>query len=121
MARPDFIFARNEPEWGIQDVPAAATQATITRPAESGRRHIVTSITISVATGATASGIIQFRLLDGSTVIWSCKLSAIINDSKALSVSVNILGTVNALMRLQSTGAGAATSEITVAVSGYTI
>ncbi len=111
-------------EWADEHQPAAATQATISRAADVGGRHVCRSVTVSVATGATASGIITFNLRDGATgagtILWSCKLSAAINGSDSISVPMNVIGTKNTAMTLESAGAGAATSELTVAITGYT-
>jgi hypothetical protein len=112
-------------ETGIQHAPAAATQATISAAADAGGFHVAKGCTVSVATGATASGIITFNLRDGATgagtIIWSCKLSAAINGSDSeSSPPLNIRGTRNTAMTLESSGAGAATSELTVALNYIT-
>jgi len=111
-------------EWADEHRPAAATQATIARAADAGGKHVCKSVTVSVAAGATASGIITFVLRDGATgagtVLWSAKLATGTTDSKALSVPMNVIGSKNTAMTLESTGAGAATSEIVVAITGYT-
>ena len=111
-------------ETSIQHTPAAATQATISAAADAGGRHVAKSVTISLNSGATASGIVTFNLRDGATgagtIIWACKLTALIDDSKSLSVPVNIIGTKNTAMTIESAAAGAANTEITVALSYYT-
>lgn len=111
-------------EWADEHQPAAATQATISRAADAGGRHVAKSVTVSVCGAAAESGIITFVLRDGATgagtILWSCKLRAPINDSKSIAVPMNAIGTKNTAMTLESTGAGAAGSELTVAITGYT-
>ena len=111
-------------ETSVQHTPAAATAATIAAAADAGGRHVAKSVTVAVSAGATASGIINFELRDGATgagtIIWTCILSAAINGSESLSVPMNVIGTKNTAMTLESSAAGAATSEITVALTYYT-
>jgi hypothetical protein len=105
-------------EWAIQHTPAAATLATITRAANASGCHVARSITCTVAAVGTASGIVDFLLLDGVTAVWSGKISVPIGGSGNITLNCNILGTLNSVMTLISTAGGAA-SEATVALTGY--
>lgn len=108
-------------EWGIEVSAAATVQATVARAADAGGRHVCKSITASIATGATASGVEEVQLLDGATVLWSCLLSAPANGTANISVSnLNLIGTKNTAMTIAFVAGGAATSQESVAISGYT-
>ena len=112
-------------EWADENGAAATVQATISRAADAGGRHVCKSITASIATGATASGVEQVVLRDGATgagtILWSCFLSAPVNGTANISVSgLNIIGTKGVAMTLEFVAGGAATSQESVAISGYT-
>lgn len=107
---------------GLEHRPGAAAQATISRAAQAGLLPVCRSITVSVSAAGTASGIITFVLRDSTTgagnVLWSAKLQAPINTSQQLCVpDLAIRGVRGQAMTLESTGAGAAASELTVAMS----
>lgn len=112
-------------EWTVLDVPAAATQATVSRAADAGGRHICKSITVTIAAAATASGIVIAILRDGptstGTELWSGALSVPANGSGDITISgLNITGSKNTAMTIEFTAAGAADTQQTVAISGYT-
>lgn len=113
------------PEWGIEHRPAAATQATISRAASTGKKHYCKSITATIAAVGTASGIVTAVLRDGAsgggTVLWSGKMNVPIGGSASIALSdLNIEGTPGTAMTLEFTAAGAAATEETVAMTGYT-
>ncbi len=109
-------------QWAIQQVPAAATQATISRAAVAGRRHVATSVTVCVSAGA-AQGALAFNLRNGAsgagTVLWSALLSASAGQSMCVALPVNIAGSTNTAMTLESAAAPAASNFATVALTGY--
>lgn len=112
-------------EWSIQHTPAAATQATISKAAVAGFRHVCKGITATISAGATASGIVNAVLRDGATgagtILWSAKMAVPIGVSFAIALSdLNIVGTKGTAMTLEFVGAGAAATEETVAMNGYT-
>lgn len=114
--------------WATTHAPAAATQATATKAAAgAGVKNVCTAITVTLASGAVPTvGVVQFVLRDGATgagtVLWVGKLSlpAVSGDSRVLAVPVNIEGTANTAMTLETTAAPAANVEATVAFSGTT-
>lgn len=112
------------PGWAVQHSPAAATQGTIAVAAAALGRHICRHITITLGgVGANAASIV-FVLRDGATgagtIVWTAKLSNLANTTSTLSASVNVPGSKNTVMTLESTGAPAASSQVTVAMDGYT-
>lgn len=110
-------------QWSVQHTPAAATQATITKAAVAGSRHVCDSITVTIAAGATAQTPIQVVLRDGATgvgaIVWSAKLSAPVNTVAVVQVSnLGIPGTSSNAMTLEFIGAGVAASEQAVSMAG---
>jgi hypothetical protein len=113
-------------QWSVQHTPAAATQATITKAAAAGFRHVCDSITATLACAGTAQTPIQVVLRDGLTgagaILWSAKLAAPVNGMADIEMEVlGIPGTSGNAMTLEFTGAGVAASEQCVAMVGYDI
>jgi hypothetical protein len=108
--------------WAIQHQPAAATAATISAAAATGARHGATSITVCVS-GVAAQPTLVFNLRDGATgagtILWTVKLSAVIGTSQCQTANVQIIGTSNTAMTLESAAAPAATNFATVSLNGY--
>lgn len=120
--------------WSINHIPAAATQATISRAAgAAGIKHVCTSIhaKLRTATAATASAV-QVNLRDGATgagtILWATTLNintnvatvgGVLNDEITLT-GLNIVGTAATAMTLEFAGAGAANTFEDVAMTGYT-
>lgn len=116
MPRPD--------EWAVEHRPAAAAQATISKAAVTNVRHVCTGFTASISAVGTASGIVTVVLRDSTTgagnVLWSCKMNVPIGGSLNVSRDgLNIVGVKSQAMTLEFTGAGAAATEETVAMNGY--
>ena len=109
------------PEWGVTHSAADNTVSTIAKAAETLGIHYVTGITVSLSGAANAAAApVTFSLSDGATVIWTVKLSNIINESETVQLAgLNLRGTKNTAMTLASTQP-AASSRTTVAMSGYT-
>lgn len=110
-------------QWSVQHTPAAATQATITKAAVAGSRHVCDSITVTLAAGATAQTPIQVVLRDGVTgvgaILWSAKLAAPVNGLAVVQLTdLGIPGTSGSAMTLEFTGAGVAASEQAVSMAG---
>ena len=114
-----------EHEWAVEHRPAAATQATISKAADAGGRHVCKSITVTLAAVGTASGAEVAVLRDGATgagtVLWSGVLSVPTNSSDNIAIAgLNIIGTKGTAMTLEFVAAGAAATFESVALSGYT-
>lgn len=109
--------------WAVQHTPSSATQATISVAAAATGRHVCRSITVSLS-GAANTAAIVFVLRDGATgagtILWTAKLCNLANTSEVVAVPVNLAGSKNTAMTLESTGAPATSSSVTVAMDGYT-
>lgn len=111
-------------EWAIQQTPAAATQATISRAAGgAGVRHVCRSITCSILATA-AQGQIIVNLRDGATgagtILWSAQFSLAAGTSDRITLGdLNIVGSANTAMTLETAAAPAATNFASVSLTGY--
>ncbi len=105
--------------------PGVAVQASVTRAAVVGVRHVCTSITASTDAGAAAGGTggMLVVLRDGLTgvgaVLWNCLLQAPANDSKSIALSgLSIIGTLGNAMTLEFVAApGAGVSQTVTLVT----
>ena len=109
--------------WAMVSAPAAATQATVSRPADTNGRHFIGSITVCVSTAAAQTPIV-FNLRDGATgagtVLWTVTLSVVAGNSWCQTANVNNIGSNNTAMTLESAGAPAATNFASVSLNGFT-
>lgn len=111
--------------WSINHVPGAAAQATISKGAVAAVRHVCTSISATLATGATAqaaAGVLVLR--DGAsgagTILWSKQVILPVNGVWEVDISgLNIVGSINTAMTLEFTAAGVAGSFESVSLTGY--
>lgn len=116
------VLATTPAQWTETDIPAANTAAAAVHAAGgAGTQHIVKQITVSLAAGAAASGIVTATLTDGVNTLWTGKMSAPINGSVSITppgleipIPANTAATLNVT-------AGGANTEVTAAMSGYTI
>ena len=111
-------------EWAIQHQPGSNVQATISRAADSGGRHIATALTATLS-GNAAAGPFTVNLRDGATgagtILWSSVIGIVGADSKSISLSnLQIEGTENTAMTLEFDAAGGSNKEETVSLIGYT-
>jgi hypothetical protein len=118
LATPQSIYST----WAIQHQPAAAAQATISRAAVVGMRHVATSITVCLGATAAQTSVI-FNLRDGTTgagtILWSVRLAGAAGTNQCVAVPVNIPGSPNTAMTLESATAPAATNFAIVSLNGY--
>jgi hypothetical protein len=112
--------------WAITNVPAAATQATISKAAGgAGVRHVCTSIAATFSTAGTAQATaLVLNLRDGATgagtVLWSKQV--VLNTNSVWDVNIsglNIVGSANTAMTLEFAAAGVAASFESVALTGF--
>ena len=108
--------------WAINHAPAATTQATIARAATTGARHVAKHLTVCV-TEVAAQPALAFNLRDGATgagtVVWTASLSAAAGTSQCVAADVDIIGTANTAMTLESAAAPASTNLATVSLNGF--
>lgn len=111
--------------WSIFHQPVAATQATISKAAGGTTvKHVATGITVCISAVAAQPDII-FNLRDGATgagtIVWTARLAeATVGGSKCVvSGPLNIVGSSNTAMTLESAAAPAASNFASVTLSGY--
>lgn len=111
--------------WSVTHTPAVATQATASKAAGGTTvRHVATSVTVCVAAGATAQTPILFHLRDGAsgagTILRTWAFSAPVNTGVCDSVSgLNMTGSANTAMTIESAAAPVAGAQATVTLTGY--
>lgn len=111
----------------VFDDPAINVAASITQAAGlAGVSNVCRSITASISAGATASGIVKVVLRDGATgvgpALWVCNLVVGILGNAVIGLTgLQIEGTPATEMTLEFTVAGGATTQETVAMSGYIV
>jgi hypothetical protein len=112
--------------WSVYHVPATATQATITKAAVSGYRHVCNSITATVAANSTAQTPLTVYLRDGATgagtILWAGTVAAPANGLGGVCVGgLNIIGSENTAMTLEFSAAGVANSAQAVTLTGFEV
>ena len=111
--------------WSVTNTPAVATAATVSKAAGGGTvRHVATSVTVCVAANGTAQVPLLFHLRDGATgagtIIRTWALSAPVTSGWCQDVSgLNMTGSANTAMTIESAAAPVAASQATVTLTGY--
>jgi len=111
--------------WSVTNTPAAAIQATASKAAGGGTvRHVATGVTWCVAAGATPQAVLLIHLRDGATgagtILRSWAVSTIASTSECENLSgLNMTGSANTAMTLETAGALSATVQGTVTLTGY--
>lgn len=111
--------------WSVTHTPATATQATASKALGGGTvRHVATSVTICIAANGTAQTPLLIHLRDGAsgvgTIIRTWAIAAPITDSKCESVSgLNMTGSANTAMTLETAAAPVVGAQATVTLTGY--
>lgn len=119
-------------EWTALHVPATATQATISKAAgAAGVRHICTSITATLAAGASALAAgapLTVNLRDGATgagtVLWTSIINIPANAAESNTITISglsIVGTAATAMTLEFAAAGGTNSYQSVSMTGYSV
>ena len=106
--------------WSVVHTPAAATQAQAIKAAgATGVRHVCTGVSGSIATAGTAQTPLEVRIKDGTTIIWSKKVSCPANSFAAIDCPVSLVGSEATSMTLEFAAAGVAASEQDLTLMGY--
>lgn len=113
-------------DWSVNNVPAAATAATISRTAGgAGVRHVCTSISATVSTVGTAqTAALVLNLRDGATgagtILWSRQISLPVNTTWNCDISgLRIVGTAATAMTLEFAANNVAASFSSVSMTGF--
>jgi len=122
------FLATRPADWAVNNVGAAATQATITKAAgAAGVKHVCTSVSGVVSTVGTAQAAqLVFNLRDGATgagtVLWSIGVSIATNTAFGFFLSgLNIIGSATTAMTLETAAAPVAAAFASVAMTGYDV
>lgn len=114
--------------WSMHSNPAAATAASVTRPAgNNGMRNVLDTLAATLATGATAQATaIGVVVRDGAagvgTILWQKQV--ILNTNAVWDISLNltglgILGSPNTAMTVEFNAAPVAGAFSSVAATGH--
>jgi len=118
-------YATQLSTWSQTNTPAVATIATTSKAAGGGTvRHVATSISACIAANATAQVPILVHLRDGAagagTIIRTWAISAVISESHCVDLAgLNMTGSANTAMTLETAAAPAAGVQATVSFTGY--
>lgn len=123
--------APTAPAWYIHHLPAANTQATITRAAAGvGVKNVCLGFTVTLAAQSTAPAAVQLSvsLIDGAsgggTYLWRSVISlpAIAGAVSSITLSnVYLVGTANTALTLEFSAAGGANTIESVSMRGTTL
>ena len=128
MSGLDFLkglIALSKESWTVNSAPAANTQATASKAARAGARHVCTGITATLSAGSANSSQVTVNLRDGATgagtVLWTGVLNASANTSAPpIELSgLQIMGSVNTAMTLEFSAAGGAATLEAVSLQGF--
>jgi hypothetical protein len=114
-------------EWAVTHTPAANTQATISRAAVNGSRHVCRSISATlIGLAAAVEATVLVNLRDGATgagtILQSWRLLVVGGAGSETGIALtglNLVGSDNTAMTLEFAAAGGANTFETVALSGY--
>lgn len=113
--------------WSEHHEPNAATQATKSKSAAAGTRHVATHLVATLATTDTAqNSVIYIYIRDGATgagtILWSMAVTASTNTTVGYAGPIpNLVGTANTAMTAEFSGAGVSNSKQSVTLCGYSV
>jgi hypothetical protein len=111
-------------EWTLASAPAAATAATATRAAGTlDTRHVLRSFTADLNAVNAQAAPVEFVVRDGltgaGTILWRRRLIALAGDTRSIEIGgLNIIGSPNTAMTVETTGAPAAGNFVTISATG---
>lgn len=118
--------------WGITNVPATATKATISKAAGgAGVRHVASALTVTFAVGSslnTAAAPLTVSLIDGAsggtTYLWQSIINLIVLIGQTYTITLSdlaLVGSANTAMTLEFSAAGGTNTYQSVALAGYDV
>lgn len=111
--------------WSVNASATAGTPSASRAAGGAGVRHVCNSVSITLATGATAQTPILVNLRDGAsgagTVLQTWAISAVANGGMAVVTitDLNVVGSAATAMTLEFAGATAGSTVATVNLNGY--
>jgi len=117
-------------QWSVTDAPGAAAKATITKAAGgAGVRHVCTGLvcTLTAGTSAPTAALVTFNLRDGATgagtilATFTIGVEATAGRTSApvCLAGLNIVGTANTAMTLETSATTGANVAASVSLMGY--
>ena len=126
----NHVVPSNPLQWSVVHAPAVNNQATASKTAVAGQRHVCTSITATLVAdgtgGSAVSGSVVLR--DGATgagtVLWQAAMAFAGTANTAANPIVisglNIVGSTNTAMTLEFSAGPGTHSQQAVTMTGYT-
>ena len=118
------LMVQEAGEWSVNNAPAVAARATVTRAAVGGAAYILKSLSVCRTCDGTAAPAAEFAVVrDGLTgvgpILWQGILRGDANSSNVISVTgLNIIGSVNTAITIEFTAAPPAGHNQSVTMSG---
>lgn len=115
-------------QFSLVSTPAAATQATATLPAAAAVvRHVLKSLTATLACGATAQAtpavlVVRDGASGAGTILWAQQVILPVNGVWSIAITdLSLLGSRGTAMTVEFTGAGVAGSVQSISATGYDV
>lgn len=118
-------------QWAVNNVPAANTQATVSKAAGgAGVRHVLQAILAAAVSDSAAPAAIARAVYvrDGAsgvgTIIWAgyCALPAVAGEKSEIALSgLNIVGSANSAMTIEYSQAMGANTYQSVSMAGMSV
>jgi hypothetical protein len=124
------IHGASDDTWTAGHDPGANTQATCTKAAAVGKRHVCTGLTVMLCAGDTAptAATVSVRLINGATggsaYLWQARLSipAVAGASNGVNhIPCWIVGSPGTAMTLEFSAAGGAQTFESVSMEGGSV
>lgn len=115
------------PAWAINHQPAANTQATASKAAVAGVRHVLTALYACVWNSAAATAtVLVVQVRDGASgagaVLWSVRLAvaaATLTVVDLFQTGLALIGTANTALTVEFSAAGGANTNEIVCAAGF--
>lgn len=129
-AHPGVQMTTRIGDWSLSSVAGINAQATLSKPAVAGARHVCTSLAAVVMMNAALAAFTTtpVRLRDGAsgggTILWGVEAgmaTAQITPYTLFMSGLNIVGSVNTIMTWEFSAALGANTIESLSITGYTI
>jgi hypothetical protein len=130
IVRDSFpLIVQPQPMWSrpydsmLSHVPAAATQATVTFPATTGRRWVIDHAIWTMRSFAAVGNAQGIQILDGATPIYqsvgSIPATAFVVDREVVGPGAGYVGSLGAAVKVEWVAGGPANTAQRVAAGAY--
>ena len=116
--------------WSVNHHPGANTKATITKAAVTGKRHIATTLTVTLAAGAAAptATVVSVSVIDGAsggaTYLWGphdVSIPAVAGALNGIALPVWLPATLSTAITIEFSAAAGANTLEAVTLCGITV